>query len=399
MIDTKDRSITTLETTSENLEFLIKARGGVRVSLYVPIAVEPPESDKNPVNLRDMVSEAREGLLNNGMKEETADAFLQPFQERVANPQDLLTKAKTLAYFADQSDIYEVPLPQAVTKQCHVGNQFLIKPLIPFYDVKSRFLVICLDQGGIRTYQGNRWTVEEIEIPDLPRSIDAFTRFDDPEKSIQHHTADEGSTPGAPGASPTARMHGQGLPDDLEQSQKERFIRAVAKAVEHFLNRYPQPLVAFGVEKNIGLFQSLPDWSGHTLMTRQQDPQNWSAEELHSAAWELLQPTLNEKQNEQLDLLKAAYQKEEGLSEVGEIALAAATGRVELAGIAVDRSIPGICDVDNMKVRFIEEGNPICSQDLLDWIASETIRHGGTVVGLEKKDLPNDRVALATTRY
>lgn len=396
---TNDRSSISLEPTSENLEYFIKARGGICISLYLPISAQAPESEKNRIRLGELLQKAKEKLLQNDMEEKAVMDLLQPLWERKEQPQSLLTRGKSLAFFLNHTNLYEVILPESTPPQISVGNRFFTKPLIPLLNANPAFLVLCLDLGGIRSYQANRWKMDPIEIPELPQSLEAFTRYDNPEKSLQHHTANKASTPGAPGGQPSGKTHGQGLPDDLEQSQKERFIRAVAKAADSHLKRHPQVLIVFGVEKNVGLFQSLHDWSDQTVLVQKQDPQEWSAEKLRESAWKLLQPTLSEKQADKLDILNAAYQKKESLNNLGEIALASATGRIELAGISMDRSVSGICDVENLKVKFIEEGDPFCAQDLLDWIAPETIRHGGKVVAVDQKNFPNGQEALATTRF
>ncbi len=74
-------------------------------------------------------------------------------------------------------------------------------------------------------------------------------------------------------------------------------------------------------------------------------------------------------------------------------------GRIETVAVAMDREVDGICDVDNMEVKIIADDDPACALDLYDFIASETIRHGGEALGLEGSAVPGEEGVAATVRF
>ena len=388
--------IEALSGSPREIRKIAAQRGGIRLSLYLPIWVDPPDSDKNPIRLRELTDEAEDRLTENGMRPDTAKTFLKPLRNLVTSPDQLLQHAESLAFFLDELGAWWLPLPYRVGAECAVANKFFAKPLLPLLQSNIDYVVVCLNRGGVRVFRGSRTALEEIEVPDMPRSISEIAAYDDPEASLQHHTSAAG---GPSGGAPGGQAHGQDTPEELREEQMRRFFHEVAKDVRHYLAGSGEPVVIFGPSKNLGLFRAAGDWPGHRVFDAQVDPHEWDPERIRAEAWRLLQPEVQREHESYLQRLREAHGKDTGLFEPARCAVAAATGRIELAGVASDQHVRGICDMDNMEVRLLEDGNPGCATDLLDHIAGETLRHGGSVVALPAEELPGDGPVAATTRF
>lgn len=394
--------MTTLEKLkgdAEELEALAKKRGGMRVSIYCPVERSAPESEQNPVRLRALIDEANQQLVDNGLSPEKAEEFLHPLSSLVQTPEALLTEGEALAFFLDGESALQLELPYTEAPSCRTSNQFAIKPLLPLLQWNPSFTAVCINRGKVRVFRGNRAGIESVQVPEMPEQLEDITAIDDPEKTTQHHTAKTGSDQGAPGSAPVAQMHGQGLPSDLEDHQLDRFFRSVSKALHAYLSGHDDYLVLFGVEENIGLFKSMDEWKEREVLSKSEDPHLWDASQIKEEALDLLKPYAAEEMDSRLDRLREARNKENGIFELSECAMAAATGRIELAAVAEDREVTGICDVDEMKVKIITEGDAPCAHDLYDFIASETIRHGGEVCSLDAAVIPGDEGVAATVRF
>jgi hypothetical protein len=389
----------TLNENPERLMEVLKRRGGLRVSILLPIAAQPPQSDQNASRLKDLHQNALDELGRQGLDAGRAEALLRPVEALLNEPKCLLRAAEALALYIDDSSASLVEIPYAVDPQLEVGNRFVLKPLLPLLQHDSSFTVACLNRGGVKVYQGTRLGILDVEVPDMPTSLEEVTKFDDPEKSLQHHTAKKGSDQGHPGSAAVAQMHGQGLPSDMESSQHERFFRDVANALQKYLANDRSPLVLFGVDENIGLLNSAADWGDRTVLSVHHDPKDWSKAEILRQATEALMPHWEKKIAEKVERLEEAHAKDSGVFDTGKGALAAAIGRVEMACVASDKTEPGVCEPEKMKVEFVEEGEAGCVHDLLETIAYETIQNGGEVFALPAEKIPGPGNTAATVRF
>jgi len=390
---------TILEGNPAEIETLAKQHGGLRTSIYLPVSHDPPESDQNPIRLRALIDEAANKLAISGADSDTAETLLKPLVSLASSPRELLTRGKTLAFFLDLESASLIELPYASEPNCRVGNRFAIKALLPLLQWNPTYTAVCLNRGEVRAFRGNRFAVEAVEIPDLPEKLEDVTGVDDPEKSLQHHTAKTTSAEGRPGSASTGKIHGQGLPSDLEDSQLNRFFRQVSKALQAYLNGRKDTLILFGVEANIGLFKSMEVWKERRVLEKTEDPQQWSISRVKEEALHLLEPEAKSEREFCLERLREAENKASGLFQLSNCAMAAATGRIETAAVAMDRDVNGICDVENMEVKIVGDEDPVCASDLYDYIASETIRHGGEVFGLEGASIPGEEGVAATVRF
>ncbi|HKK17344.1 MAG TPA: hypothetical protein VJ952_01575 [Opitutales bacterium] len=388
-----------LGESREQLKDLLKRQGGMRVSILLPVANEPPESEQNPSRLKDLHQRALDQLIENGLKLDNAKNFLRPVELLLEDPKSLLRPAESLALFIDEGSASLVDLPYEVDTRVTVGNRFVVKPLLPLLQHDSDFTVACLNRGDVKVYEGTRLGLREVEVPDMPTSIQETTEYDDPEKSLQHHTAKTGPAEGRPGTAPVQEMHGQGMPADIEKSQNERFFRDVANAVKKFLANKHAPLVVFGVDENVGLFTSCIVWGEQKIISVHHDPKDWSKVELLRHASEALMPHWEEKISEKVDRLKEAHAKDTGVFDTGKCVLAAANGRVEMVCVASDKSEPGICQPEEMKVEFVDADEAACAHDLLDTIAYETIQHGGEAFAMLADEIPGPGEVAATVRF
>lgn len=388
-----------LNGSTEELEALAKQRGGLRVSIYLPLERSAPESEQNPVRLRTLIENATQQLEAAGMEPGKAKALVEPVAALIDSPAELLTAGAALAFLIDADAARQIVLPYSTPPSCRVSNQFAIKPLLSLLQWNPHYTAVCINRGEVRAFRGDRTTIEAIEVPDMPEKLEDITGIDDPEKSLQHHTAKTGSAEGAPGSAPVPQMHGHGLPSDMEDSQLDRFFRAVSKALHAYLSGREAALILFGVEENIGRFKSMDDWKEREVLSRSEDPHRWDAPQISEASLELLKPHAHAEIDARLDRLREAKNKQVGLFTLTDCALAAAMGRIEMAAIAKDRVITGICDLDRMKVEIVTEGDAPCAHDLYDFIASETIRHGGEVCIVDADSIPGDGGVAATIRF
>ncbi|MGE9291167.1 MAG: hypothetical protein ACQKBT_09265 [Puniceicoccales bacterium] len=383
--------------TPELVQSLIKHRSPGSVSLYLPIDVGPPASDKNIIQLRKLIKELNASWDIDHESHEGRKAILDTLQLLTSNPDQLLTDARTLAFFACQDQMITLALPYTTEALSRLGGRYCIKPLLPLLYENPTFTVLCLNLGSVQAYQGSRTQIQSIEIPNMPSKLEDITWADDPERSLQHHTSATNSAEGRPGKSPTHHIHGQGLPNELEEHQHRRFFRSIAKAVDNYLTRNDDPLILFGVERNVGLFRSLHDFKNREIFCEMHNAHGWDSKRVRDEAWKLLKPRSRELVDRKLEAIEAAEGNHECLHNISDCVEASANGRLDLVAIGRDTNVLGLIHRKNGTVS--SETHQEGEQDLLDWIASETILNGGDVVAVDSSQIPGDTCIAASTRY
>ncbi|MDQ8194887.1 hypothetical protein QEH59_10650 [Coraliomargarita sp. SDUM461004] len=388
-----------IEAKPEVIDSLFKEYGGPHISLFLPIRNDGVEVQQNAQILRELIEEARASLEIFGMQVSHVSNFIAPLQYFVDNPQSLRQEAASLAFLLDGHALRRIRLDYEAPAFCCVDERFAMKPLLPIMQLNPTFTALCLNQGGMQVYRGVRGNLTSVDVEGMPNTIEEVAEFDDPEKTLQNHSATRTSRSHATGSTPVSGFHGHGMPDTYKDDLKKRFIQAVAVAIESFLADKKDPLVVFGVAGNLGQFKQVNAASQRVYHYVEHDASRWDASRLSQESVALLKLDIDRQVSAALDEVEAAVGRGEDISGITECALAAATGRLERVFIAKDEQVHGRCDLDRMQVLYDEKSGRLGKTDLLDYIAYETYRHGGSAMAVSKDRLPNGRRAIAVGRF
>ncbi len=380
---------------------LLKSRGGAWISIYLPLHKSPPDSDKNPIRVRNLFRKAKQRIRDWELGQEEIKKFDSAL-DALANvdPRNWLTHGPGLGLFMNRDGIHLIDLPYRTEEHVAVADQISVKPLIPLLSDYTFLYVLSLTQDGLVFHRVARTRQEPVDVPDLPRKLSDITWTDDPEKSVQTDPGATTSAPGRPGSTQTAGHHGQGLPSELEKDQEERYFNAVASAIARFLgDRRRTPLLVVGVESNLGSFRKHFDLPGHTVLTREQDPKNLDPDKRIALANETIDRLNAELRETRLRKLEKAFGENEGIFDIESAATAAGIGRADFAAVAQDQVTPGTCEPEQMKVHRAESTTSTKATDLLDYVAAQTLRYGGQVDLLPADSIPGDAGVAIIPRF
>ncbi|NNE93481.1 MAG: hypothetical protein HKN23_17685, partial [Verrucomicrobiales bacterium] len=168
------------------------------VTLLLPMEEKGAETRKNHIIFKNALSDAARQLPEKarnhgriGQVLKDLEFFDNPVAEFWQHQENGL-----VMIIPDSEDITVFKTPFPVEKAVEVSEKPRISRLLPLAD-DSRIYVLLLDLDGIRLFHAGRWDVEEIELNDVPTSLEEAMRFDDPEKSLQFHTSEVSQTPGS----------------------------------------------------------------------------------------------------------------------------------------------------------------------------------------------------------
>lgn len=385
----------------DELKTLIEHPHSPCVSLYMPMQKAGPEIRQNPIRFKNLIREAEERLDAMGIRHTEAINFLQPAME--LDTTDFWEhQDRGLAIFISSQVFRYYHLPMECQELVVVSDRFHLKPLLHLTNNDGKFYVLALSQKDAKFFEGTRSGLNEVEVENMPKSIDEALLYDETAKEGQFRIATpKGSTSNPFTRSQPGAFHGQGSPDrDQHQEAILQYFHAIDAALHEKLRNRKAPLILAGVEYLHPIYREANSYP-HLLeegITRR--PELFQAEELHAEAWPIVEPLFQQSQQDAMELYQQLAGEDTGKasSDLKEIISAAYYQRIDSLFVPVGQQIWGEFDSDSMAVDLHPEPQPN-DEDMLDFAAIHTLLNGGTVYVVKPEQMPNDASAAAIFRY
>ncbi|REJ79378.1 MAG: hypothetical protein DWQ47_01160 [Acidobacteria bacterium] len=362
------------------------------LSLYQPTHRKHPESEQDQIRFKNLVRQLEESLKD-GTGEDEAEALLKPFRELEADREFWTHNLDGLAVLGCDGFFQTYRLQRPVPEIAVAASSFHTKPLLRIVQSSDRFNVLGLDRKKIRLFEGNRDSIDEIELHDeMPRTI---------EEALGEDLTEPHTTVAAYGGtdSPGAMHHGHGGKSAEVDKDTERFFRAVDKAVwEHYTEPNSLPLILASLPEHQGEFRKISSNKHLLEQGITKHPDSLDAAELKELAWEAFKPVYTARLEKIVEEFGAANANEHGSSDPAEIGRAIAEGRVRLLLIDADKKIAGTFDEEFGKVSKADADNGL-HDDLLDDLGEAALKRGAEIVVVPEYDMPVDTGIAAIYRY
>ncbi len=285
----------------EEIKRLIEQPKGNCVSIYMPTHPAGAEVRQDPIRFKNLVKEAENRLIDAGLEEKDAIALLEKSHE--IDTQEFWEQMgeQGLAIFISDNIFRYYPLPIDFQELVVVTDRFHIKPLLPILNGNGRFYILALSQQDVRFFEGTRYSVKEVEVENLPKSLDEALQKDETAKEGQFRLAtSKGGTANA--FSQPGTFHGQGSPDrDKHQEDILQFFQIVDRALHEKLKLQKAPLVLAGVEYLLPLYRQANTYQHLMDEAITGNPEILSAQELHDQAWPIVEADFQKSQQEVLE--------------------------------------------------------------------------------------------------
>jgi len=383
--------------SKSELKTLMEQHGQWCVSIFMPAHRAGVEVQQDPIRLKNLLGHAEERLIESGFRSPDARELLKPAQELLEPAGFWRRQSDGLAIFVSPKVFRTHRLPVDFQELVVVSERFHIKPLLPLLTGDARFYILALSQNEVRLLEGTRYSVEEVDLENVPESHAEALKWDDPERRLQWHTRTGTTTDGTR----AAIFHGHGVASaDDPKDYIRRYFRQIDDGVSDLLRDERAPLVLAGVDYVLPLYREANTYQHLLEEGTTGNPEELSAEELHKQAWTILEPYFQRERKE----AAAQYQRLAGAeselasNEVQEIVPAAYHGRVETLFVALGFQRWGSFDPDTNTLQVHEEAKP-GDEDLLDFAAAHTLLNAGTVYAVEAGKVPDGAPLAAVFRY
>jgi hypothetical protein len=380
--------------TRGELESLMEHREDPSVSIYAPMVKAGPETQQNPIRFKNLVREALDALQERGLEEKEAEALLAPAIDLIDDNPFWQHQATGFAAFLSEGFVRWFRLPIEVRELAVVEDRFHLKPLLPLMSGDGRFYVLALSQKRVRLLEATHHSVREVDLGDLPTSLNDALGYEVEESHLQFHTGTRPSS-GAPGS---AVFHGQGGGEDDAKAEIHKFFNLLDNGVSDLLADKDAPLVLAGVEYLLPIYREVTDHGRVVEGGVAGNPDNLSADELHEKAWPLVEPVFSRAQEAATERFHDLLGTGQASKDFDDVVISAHDGRVETLFVALGTRRWGSYDPEKREVE-LSEGNGPGTEDLVDFAALQTLRKGGRVFAVSPDAVPDGEAVAAVYRY
>lgn len=382
------------EEFRSELKELVETKSAHCVSIFMPTHRAGVDVQQNPIRFKNLLRESEQQLVSLGMRQVDAARLLKPGNELLGSGVFWRQQVDGLAAFIAPDLFRHYSVPLHFEELSVVTDRFHLKPLLRLLGNDGRFYVLALSQKDLRLFECTRFGVRQVDLQDVPKSIDEALKYDDPQRQLQYHTGTQGH-----GAGKRAAMfHGQGVGTDDSKSNIWRYCLMIDEGLRKVLREERAPLILAGVDYLLPIYREANSYAHLLEKGITGNPDILSAEELQAKAWEIVQPLFQKEQEEAM----AKYRQLAGTgiasSDVKEIVSAAGFGRVETLFLPIGKQLWGVFDPATNEVIMHEDAQP-GDQDLLDLAGIETFSNGGSVYIVEPEKIGGDQLVAAVFRY
>ena len=297
------------------------------------------------------------------------------------------------AAFFVSPDIYRVvELYSPVRSFFVVSNSFHIKPLLRIFQSADSYQVLCLSQGSVALYEGTKYSLHEVALHDVPRSLEEALGSELTEPQVR---ASSNRGPAAAGL-----YHGHGGSPDKDLVDRERFYRAVDRAIlEQYSRVSKKPLILCALPEDQSIFREVTHNPFLMPCGIYRHPSSVTKEALQLEAWMVFEPEHEQRIAAAIDKFLVAKAHNAGSDDLVQVAHAAAAGRVQTLLVDADRHIPGRVSVEDEGGVFVAPIPQSGVDDVLDDIAEQVIDTGGEILVIPPAQMPTESGIAATYRY
>jgi hypothetical protein len=383
--------------TLRDFNELLSVTQSPSVSLLMPTYQKGAQTRQNSIRFKNLLHKARQQMDELSFPK-AATVLLDEVKPLLDNSFFWRNQSHGLAVFLsgklEKPRVYRLPI--SLPEQAILSTGFHLKPLLPMIVEDTGFFMLTLSQGKVRLYRCTRFTIEELEIADMPEDIADALRFDDPERQLQFHTKAEAVR----GMHIRGSIHfGTGGISDQDKENIQRYFRIIDEAVRPALHDRMDPLIPVGIDFLLPIYAAVNSYPHLIAKGISYNPQEADPEQLRDRCWQDIMAGLHRRQMKQA---VAKYNDLKGTGRTADtietIMPAAAQGRIDRLIAVLDTPLWGRYNAETNQVTVHERHQP-GDRDLIDLAASETLNNSGRVFGASAEDLPDQLLAAAVLRY
>jgi hypothetical protein len=356
------------------------------VSIYMPTSRLTTETKDNEIRFKNLLKKAEDLLLKN-YPGRAGEEILSDLKTLLEDKPFWSYQLDGLGILAKRDEMVVYKLQRDVKEYVEVSKNFYVKPLLNAYQTDDSYQILALNKTSFTLYEGNRYGIREVELPEDERKT-----LKDVVGSFYEESRTHGVSMGTGGKT---MFGGGGDTRDEEAVDRDKYFRWVDRYIhENHSKRTDLPLILAALPEHHAEFQKLSHNQYLLKEGIKKDPQTVTPEEYISFAWSVLSPKYTEnvkKLHEKYEFNKSRELASEDLS---EIARAAVSSRIDTLIVNLDANILGSISKDHGQLNLDD-----AETDLLNELALLALAQKSKVVVVSKEELPLETGVKAIFRY
>lgn len=377
----------------EELRSLMDVQKGPCASLYISFPPSGEPSRQARIKLKNAIRELETLLEKSDTDRKEIVSFLEPLQRLLTDVPFWKSLNTALAMFLSKDDLRYFWLPVEVKDLVTFSERFHIKPLIQFFSGEEQYYLLALSQKKVRFFRGSRYSLDQLEIEDLPSGLKEGLKYEEREKTLQRVHGTPGGKAGKGGLSPA---HGAGY--ELTKDDILKYFKMVDKAIRNAVDDTKIPLLVAAVESEISLFNRITAYPSVVGKGIPGNSDNLPSHELHCRSMEIMGPFFKEKEEKAIREYNEKVGSGRTAEDIKQLISMAPEGRIQTFFVARDCRQWGHYDPSRDRMEIHNEKLK-GDQDLLDLAAYHTILAGGTVYVVDPERVPGGGLSSAIFRY
>jgi Bacterial archaeo-eukaryotic release factor family 3 len=377
--------------TIQGLQTLLASHLAPCISLYLPTHRRLPQAKQDPVRFKNLMRTA-ESLLRSEYTNRDTKALLQPLEE-LAQGDFWRGQMGGLALFRSSDLLTHYRMPMRCPELAVVADSFHVRPLLHFLQSNRYFYVLTLSQNNVRFYEGSRYSLSQVDLPDLPKSLDESFAKEQGEPVLNAYAVG----PGQAGAI----YYGYGVsPEKRVKEKLAAFFRAVDTALwDDLLRNERAPLILAGVGYHHPIYRSVSRYPYLVEQTVEGNFDRVTPGHLHAKVWLVVHDVFRLREEQVLGEYAALSVRGQTTEDLFAIAQATVSRRVSYLLIAQGAHVWGLMDRGSGRVVQRSAQQDTRDGDVLDDLAEATLAQGGEVMMLERTRMPGHSPVAAILRW
>lgn len=378
----------------KDLTRLLEQQGDPSVSIYLPMARKSDKTLKNPIRYKNAVKEVEKQMDHAGYDVRDIRAVVTRLNESVEEYEFFQEQLDGLAVFLADEFLQLIKLPVRLEYQVEVQDTLDIRPLIQVMQNDIEFYIVVLSQKKARLLKASKFTIAEITLDsETPTSFEDAMRFDTPQDQLQYKMIS-----GASGGS-TAIYHGH-TESDQEKKNLLRYLGMLDRGISRAIADHDLPIMLFGLDYLHPIYRdasALPNIAGFGI---QKNADELTIDTIQGEAWEAVSKNMTLASKKAIREYKNLAGSKKFETNMKEIPLVAANGRVDTLFVDKQDHLFGIIDLESQSVDLHGSEKEQGAAELINFSVKHTLMNGGEVFVLDAEEMPvSESPAGAILRY
>jgi len=270
--------------SKNDIEQLIQTpKNSKAISIFMPThRISLPHNLKaDRVRMKNAIKDTVATLEKQGVSSSNIKDYVTKLHELQNDNKFWKYRDNGLAIYAEKGKIMYYDMPIEIEYNVHIGNDYIITPLIVAEGTNYQYNILELNNREPRFFLSGQSSIDRAFTDELPGDLETALKIDEYQQRQQHSTS--------PGGSRDAHGHGHGGIKDNKSKDVTKYYRMIDKILwDNQLKNSNLPLIIAGDTSSMAEYKKLSKYDYIHEQSLHGNHEHTSENELHDKSWEIM---------------------------------------------------------------------------------------------------------------